>query len=1017
MANAKVIISSKNEMKQGLKSAESDLKSFEQVAQKVGDSIKKAFAFTAVLASLKKLGSACTDAFKDYETAARKYKQLSLTIGDTKSYDKAVSTINKLSRQTLEGKDSIESMVSELSALGKSADEIDSIASSAVYLSNVTGKDLNTSMQTLLNTYNGNTTALKKLGIDVSNFTKEELEQGKAVEYVKNQFQGLSEEMSKGNASQSLNNIKNTLGDIKQGFGQLFSTAIAPTLNAMDEGLTTFQGRFQGVVDNLTIVIQNFPEVLRRAIELAKKMLNHLFNFEDLKSLFKAFVDGLLMHIKLSIERVHNLLTLAFKTIPDMAKAVFDGVFNYGMGIITGLCDEIGFDLSGLINNIGKWLTDSKVGQFIDTVVTNAVNGVRLVANLIKNIPEMFRIVVNNSSTIISNLWITMKNGFLTALSTITKTLGDVISGINLKQRIETLVVSFRNVFGNLGGGLSAFANTAKDTFRYIGDVIKATFSWDTIKNKALGMIENFCNFFVDAINSLIPDWFEHIPGLRNVKGIERVSLTDGVSSNPYADIKGITKYENTYVDEVPRVIESTVGNFFTNLSKSISGLVTDEKADWSNVSKQFADLLNPVFEKYSQDSSISIGETLATWTAKSSKEYFEQSKKSFSSIGGLVKDWAKDMIGDEVDGWREVINLISTTGESIFGDDIKGFTEWLDGLIADAKANAPLNGSSSVFGNIGSGSTESGSSSNKESAVFPNNPSGVWNWFENSIENPMTESFNDLAGLFDKFGEEMPTWLTVVGNEFMSGVMEWIGALKPLFDIIDNACNPMKMILHIIEGFVNVMGPALTAVFQPLVDLFTSIGETIGKLFLPVLDVLGSIISTISNILGTILLPIIQLLTPLFDILAMALEPLNGLLILLGKGIMVLMAPIQWLGDSLAWIGSWIKYFGKCISEVINHLFDLRNADFSGKPGSFQSDAFTGLADRLANYGVGTDSLATQAYQNSTQQAVQNASYSGGASITVNVTVEGNVVGENGITEFAKIIRSELLELDYYNV
>ena len=55
---------------------------------------------------------------------------------------RAKDTIADLSRQPLEGKDSIETMVSELAALGKSSDDIERISKAAVYLSNVTGRDL-----------------------------------------------------------------------------------------------------------------------------------------------------------------------------------------------------------------------------------------------------------------------------------------------------------------------------------------------------------------------------------------------------------------------------------------------------------------------------------------------------------------------------------------------------------------------------------------------------------------------------------------------------------------------------------------------------------------------------------------------------------------------------------------------------------------------------------------------------------------------------------------------------------
>ena len=124
-------------------------------------------------------------------------------------------------------------MVSELAALGKSSEEVEKLSSAAVYLSNVTGKDLNSSMTTLLGTYNGTTTQLKKLGVDVSNLTKDELSQGAAIDVVIGKFGELSDAMAEASASQSLKNIKDTLGDIRQGFGQIVSTSIKPMLAAM----------------------------------------------------------------------------------------------------------------------------------------------------------------------------------------------------------------------------------------------------------------------------------------------------------------------------------------------------------------------------------------------------------------------------------------------------------------------------------------------------------------------------------------------------------------------------------------------------------------------------------------------------------------------------------------------------------------------------------------------------------------------------------------------------------------
>ena len=104
---------------------------------------------------------------------------------------------------------------------------MEKISSAAVYLSNVTGKDLNSSMTTLLGTYNGTTTQLKQLGIDVSNLTKDELAQGTAIDVVIGKFEELSDAMAEASASQSLKNIRDTLGDIRQGFGQIISTFLS----------------------------------------------------------------------------------------------------------------------------------------------------------------------------------------------------------------------------------------------------------------------------------------------------------------------------------------------------------------------------------------------------------------------------------------------------------------------------------------------------------------------------------------------------------------------------------------------------------------------------------------------------------------------------------------------------------------------------------------------------------------------------------------------------------------------
>ena len=1033
MASARINITAQNNIGKGVTEAEKYLKGFEKTANEVGESasqdfkdlekttnklgetLKNAFKVTAIVASVKKIATSCISMTKEFESANRKYKQLQISLKDTSSYDKVVGTINRLSRQTLEGKDAVESMASQLAGLGKTSEEIDKISEASVYLSNVTGKSLDTSMEALLDTMQGSAGELAKYGIGVENLTKGELENGKALDLVIEKMGSLSDEMSKGSLTQYSKNIKDSLGDISQGIGQVFSALTTPIAEAIDQGLLSFKEGFQSSVDNVTIMIKNLPLVFEKFVELIRSMTSKLFDYENLKALFIAFLQGILLSVKTALERIANMMSL----ISGVVESLMDGIKNYVMGIIIGICNDIGINISGIINKIGDWLVNSPIGKVVDQIISTIVNGIRLTGALIKNIPSMVKIIASSINTIVENIFLDIQNGFWGGLSSATQGLKRFVD--NIVQSFSNIGTDLRNVFGWVVAAFKSIGNTGKDVFRYIGDVIKATFSWEMIKTNALGMIDTFCNFFIDALNGIIDKavgWMSKL-GIE-VKKINRSNLSgqEGMV-NPYANIKGIQTYGIDFEKEGYKTVTSSFSKLLDNLDDWFIERMPENESNWTSISKQFANLLNPVFEKYSTESATTVGQTLATWTSKSSKEYFEQSKKSFASIGEFLDDWGSTFLDDEKENFKAFKDVVTNVGESIFGDDIKGFSEFVDKLLAEGRAQGLIGTSvkptaiPTVGGNQGTVSNEV---TETVKAVFPDNNKGIWNWFENSIQTPLTDEFNKLAEYFDMFGESIPNWLSAVGNEFMSGIMEWVGALQPLFDVVNNAINPMNMILHVIEGFVSILEPALTAVFSPLVDMFKLIGESIGRWFLPILDVLGNIIAVISNTLVTTLQPVLQIVGSLFQVVGSVLSPLAPIIGLVSKAFIILASPIQWVADLFSWLADWMKYFGKCLGEIINHIFDLWNADFSGSPGGFKSDAFTGLEARLQN----VDSISTGAPASmavSAQQAVQNASYQGSSNITLNVYIEGNVVGDGGIETLAKQIRAEFLELDRYGI
>ena len=514
MANAKVAITAENKMSKGLLQSKKDMMKFQQSVQKIGSTLKTAFAVTSVTVGLKKLGDAFASAFKDFNEAERKYKQLRITLGDGSAYDSVTKNIQKLSKLTLSSKDDIESMVSELAGLGKSADEVNMISDAAVALSNVTGKDLNTSMTALLNTFSGTTTTLKKMGLDVSDLTKDELANGAAVQLVIDKYYDLSKAMAEDDSTQHIQNMKNNLGDMKQVVGDFVNFTITPLLADLDVFTENLLTNLNNFVQNLKVVISNFPEIMSRLGKALGEAMSNLFSIDGIKNL----IEGVYRNIILKLQLVGNAVANLAEGVHGVLSLAIEGVGNYAMYWITGVADRMGIDISEVINSIGKWLLESPVGQVVDNVVTTAVNGIRLVGALIKNVPEMIKLVCTNAGTIISNLWTTIKNSFFSTIKALSDNLAQTLDRINFPQLFENLKVNVSNFFGRIGAWFSAVGDIAKDTFRYIGDILKATFSWDSIKTmfttlfKNIGIIASTTfNTIFQTIPSMISSLFEGI--------------------------------------------------------------------------------------------------------------------------------------------------------------------------------------------------------------------------------------------------------------------------------------------------------------------------------------------------------------------------------------------------------------------------------------------------------------------------------------------------------------------------
>lgn len=769
---AKVIIKGQNNIGQATKSAANDLTSFKNTVSKFGTALKSAFAVTAAIAAIQKLGSACKTALtEDFGEANRAYKQLAIALGDSSSYNSVLDTVDILSKKTLSANGDIEEMVAELAALGKSSDEINNISTAAVSLSNVTGKDLKSSMTTLLNTYNGVTTQLERLGINLEGVTKEELSQGAAIDLVIEKLGDYSDKMAEDDANQHLKNMNETWGDIKEKIGGVIDFNFGPWIAKLDTGFEDFAQRINQITVYIGSVIKNLPTLFSLTLSTIWEMLKKTFEWNSIKILF-----------------ITTLKNVGITAI-EMLKAVFDSIPKMLIQLASGIINWIAY-----------------IASNIEASILNAIQN-----------------VINSSGEKIQGTWI----GKLFKLGDKLKSID--LGGSALKEKADSNKIIADKSFENIGPMLKEYILSAIDTVKVISS------------NSTLAVSDiygDISNDFKESLKEIITP-----------------------------DLEIIKKHSNA----------SDQSEVLDEIARNIAGNQNGE--------------------------SNSTSET--------------ESKMNI-----------KDKIF------------------SIFNDKV-----------------------SEAFSSIFKG---------KGSSIFDS-----------------------------------------ISKEMLGGVGNLISSIMPLVDIVLNVINPLNILLTLFDGFVSVMEPALNAVFAPLVDVFSWIGETLASNTLPLLDELHKIFSIVANVIFVVLTPILQSLEPLFLILSGIFEALLPILVLVAKGFTILTAPVQFLVDLFSWLGSWIKYLGEAVAVTIYNLLHPFSSkkSYGNSPGKFSSDAFSGLSERLSAIDSYTDGDSTATDSVSTNTAVSSAGYQGATQVTINIYQQAPIVGDGGMRAFAMMIKNQFEELNYYGV
>ncbi len=209
------------------------------------------------IGAVVEISSKLIDAFAEEETAALKFNA---AVKNSKYYTEGMSAelqvfsaeFRKLSGVTDEAANQ---MMAFLLSTGRSTQQVENMMTAAQGLAVATGQDLNTALQQLDMTFSGNIGRLGRLHPELKDLTKEELENGVAVDVMLEKYGAFASALA-GSTKVSMDNFKNALNETKSAFGETLANDLMPfrdALTAVFEWFVNHKEVIQGIFKTIEV--------------------------------------------------------------------------------------------------------------------------------------------------------------------------------------------------------------------------------------------------------------------------------------------------------------------------------------------------------------------------------------------------------------------------------------------------------------------------------------------------------------------------------------------------------------------------------------------------------------------------------------------------------------------------------------------------------------------------------------------------------------------------------------------
>ena len=992
---AKIILKAQNNMSKELNSAKSDLKGLSSVADSLGINLSKLTkigAITAALTALKKGVEACTNEFKDNELA---YARLQASFNKT-DYSRVLDTIAELSKVSLSSQTEITALAGKIASLGNTASDVEKITTATVNWANVSGQDLNSALGNVMDTLNGSVGEMGKYLPALKELTAEELKAGQGIELINNNLSKYSNNVNAGTFNQTTKNIADSISTIKSSLGSMMIEMAGPWLNVVDSFLTKVASVIEGIA--------NLASSMGDTIEGPAVKVN--FTTEQLQQqamdLAKGYSEG-----KLSASALNYALASYNDTDREQVLRAFEDLAKV---LSNGVPVDIGVDGNAIREYL--WSESDKYTFSSYEERQEMENFRRSLMNAGKGLQE---IVSNFDSTKIAeytNVNLSSSDSIATEIVSYNKN-----SQILDEQRNEykSLTESLAVVTGSFVTEIEKATDSLNLLSDYKTRIEKQISEVTTLKETGV-----MSSTEADTTIASLTRNLELVNrGIESTSSkIDELSKTDSkydiVKNNTSSLISSISSITSGYKTEVETLndtlssytsYQSQIGTLITEIQTLVSSgaIESDDGNALITALNQQSDLIGKAID----DVNLKIDE--ATNPAKG---LTAKTAEIISNVSNMA-----DSYKTQEERLKDTLNTL-TLAKSTLEEQIDEVTSAIkSGNLSVDEGNAQLLELGSNLTLIERG-IENTNNFIKELPY--KNGGGIsytssFESFIDSITNIEGNAFEKLENIF-KEDSSLINLNSVLSNSFS----QLAGALQPLLTLITSGNILFATLIYIFKGFANTLAPMISRVIIPLSNALEEIGAVIARWFKPVFDALYPIIKTITDMLMAVLVPTLQIINPFMELFARLLLLVKDPLTVLANAFTVLGETVSWLSDCISWV----------IGSLLNWLYSIEVfgwRPFGGvgyrevkDPGNLferVQNSLDKLNDQInydfSNAVEGMGQIAST----STETAVSNATYTGGSTIHINIYQQSPVVGEDGMSEFAKMIRREFVELGYYNI